>query len=210
MKSFLSLKEFIEYCFYCPVCRANTREISITVGPDAGYLIDKSVHSNLIKLENYQYDDEHLILDASAKIFNEKHTFIFTIDVNNNTFIFTAPVIDGRSMQPKMYFYIFGICKSKLCESSVNSIDINLNTDTKKISACEIETELRHIRDGGKYYSLEYLYDSNTISIMKSKMIDDAEKYNSSDEGIIIPMTEFDFSNKEALLARLKTIVLFS
>ena len=107
------------------------------------------------------------------------------------------------------YFYINADCK--VCNSaSANSTDIELSHNNNLVTNLGIEREGIFIVLSKNNYHLTILHDSNKTLI--NKCIIDKVSYDIIDDGKVFecPIVNFDFSNLQKVVNKIKTLITFS
>lgn len=210
---FKNVKELIAYCKLCPVCN-NERNFIINVGPD-----DPGQSStDVIKLNEFRLEDEFLILDVDVRILSSKYKITFKINTIDNTFLTTIPQAVPLSSYEEattgakkagMYFAIYSSCESD--HASAHSLEMNLDLIKRRITSdigMDEEGRALFVGENSMFY-LEYFYEKDTITLSKCAVEDQNNPVRWGKE-ITLPMANFDFSNKEKLIFKLKTLMLFS
>lgn len=210
---FNNIKGLIDYCKLCEIC-GGARELQFTVGPDDPGHSD----TDLIRLKDFKFEENFLTLDVSVKILESKYKIIFKINALDNTFTATIPqaeVLDmyerasTRATRPEMYFSIYSACPNN--HASSQSLDMNFNLLKKRITPeIGMSEEMRLlVLDDNSMFCVEYFYNEDKILLSKCKVEDENFPVKWGKE-VALPMTTFDFSNKEKLTSKLKTLMLFS
>jgi hypothetical protein len=226
MKSFLTLKELLDYCYLCPIC-SSKRNFTISIGPDHPQSTSSSIITELddydvIRLEHGDHRDDFLYLSAKVHWSTNRYLIDFIIDTLTNQVRSNITVFDGdpKPTVPQMYFSIWSRC-SQCYLSQLNTHDINIDIDRKTLYPLDVEYEGRSVIVGEEGYYLEYDEVEgleNEIAVWRVRKFNatsDSDPdlppyYETYGKMISLPMTEFDFSNLGALHKRLSTLVFFS
>lgn len=198
MKPFSTLKDLWEYMLYCPICQGSCRAITMSVGPD-----------DVFSLNNYKINKTDSIkIDGSFNHQTFKTNLIFHIDCKQNTFTIDIKAVEDfksekgvyKSDKPYFYFYLYSKCHE--CDSSeANSADLELNFLQKKIIDIGVEHEVLYVLEDNSGFKIEYQYDENVVHICEYKVLSPT---------LTLSSLELDFTDKNKLLNKLKTLVLFS
>lgn len=221
MKTFETLQELWSYCTFCPICRANCRDVSISVAPDNVYkLITFKKEGDLLKLyctyrqrKQDKYKANYIINTVTGKFGVEVLEMIDTpdIEMNADTNLDEEEKYRLRLKVSRTYFYFYinGDCSA--CNSaSVNSADVELSHDNHMVTNMGVEREGIFIILPKDRYHLSILYDSNKTLI--NKCVIDKITYDIVDDGKLFecPIVNFDFSNLQKVVNKIKTLITFS
>lgn len=208
MKIFNTLQEFWDHSLFCPACHQNSRKIDISVGPEYIFTINSCA----------KFDD-YLSLETNAKIsykdFNKNFDINFKINCLNNSFDYQMfekelgiskeiPIQKGPS--PYFYFYwnVSCICKN----SSLASLNIELDFLNKKISKLGIDTELIYLLEQEDKYKVSINYTLETMNI--SRFYPGENDNYSLGSSFNCPISKIDFSNLQKAVSRIRMILLFN
>jgi hypothetical protein len=204
MKILNTVQNLWSHCLFCPICRKETREIKISVGPD-----------EVFELTFFEKKDNLLTLNCSAKIKNNIYYCEYIINCDDNKFRFavsgtstlsTELTVDKAS-SPYFYFYLFSNCKE--CGLSyLNSNDLELDLLNDKIVNIGLEREGMHITHQNDSFLITISYGSNTMLISRAALEEGV--YATNGEPAAFPITDLDFSNPGRLINKIKTMLLFS
>jgi len=221
MKKFETLQLLWNYCTFCPICRTNCRDISISVSPDNIFkLISFKKEDELLKLyctyrqrKQDKYKANYVINTLTGKFGVEVLEMMDSIDseMNADTNLDEEEKYRLRVKVSKTYFYFYINGDCKVCNAaSINSTDIELNWDGESITNIGIEREGIFIILPKDKYHLSILYDSNKTLI--NKCLIDKLSYDilDSDKMFECPIINFDFSNLQKVVNKIKTIITFS
>lgn len=222
MKEFNTLQELWSYCLFCPICRDVCRDIIITIGPDTKF-----------QLISFKKKDHILYLYCTYKQKKiVKYNINFEINTINNTYRVEALDIVDTSIDDDMtadrnleeeeknrqrywvtnlyfFFHIHSDCK-KCGIAYVNTADIDLETSKKIISNFQIEREVIYIFQDRDKYHLTISYDTNKIFISKCSIDEVTYDIIDDDKTFECPIINFDFSNPQKVINKIKTLITFS
>lgn len=196
MKLFNSLHELWQYCLFCPICRDFVRDPLIQVGFDDDF-----------KLLSFNKSKNDLVLNTTYSHKKNIAKITFIINCKNNSFIIDIKQLDKLNYpiiaSPYFFFYIQASC-GKCNASNAYGSDIEFNYTSNEIYNTNLDGEVV-VYDK---YHIQYEYQDNLMYI--SPIID--ELHNGVDLGkpISLPIINFDFSDLDKLLLKIKTILIFS
>lgn len=221
MKTFETLEELWSYCSFCPICRGHCRRISISVGPDNIFkFVTYKKEENILKLyctyrqrKQDKYKANYIIDTISGKFGVEVVDMIDVPDseMNADTNLDEEEQYRLRVKVSKTYFYFYINGECETCNSAtVNSTDVELSHDKHIVTNMGLEREGIYIILPKDKYHLSIMYDSNKTQI--SKCIIDKLSYDIFDDGKIFecPIVNFDFSNLQKVVNKIKTLITFS
>lgn len=223
MKTFETLQDLWFYCQQCPICRAPTRSIEISVAPDNIFkLISFRKEGNYLKLfciyhqrKSAKYKINYTIDTTTGKYSVEVLELIETPDVemNADTNLDEEEKYRLRVKASKSYFYFYINTNCKDCKVSyASSSDIELSSDGMSLvkEDLSLEREGVYILLPTDKYHLTMLYDANKTLINKCtidknsfEIIDDPSTFEA-------PVINFDFSNLQKVVNKIKTLITFS
>lgn len=221
MKKFENLQELWSYCQYCPVCRQACRNIDLSVVPDNFKLISYRKEERFLKLfcvaqrrKQEKYKINYIIDVITGKYSVEVLELIDapTVEMNADTNLDEEEKHRLRVKMSKscIFFYLNGDCSN--CNNSyISTIDAELSGTTMSItgSSIGIEREGITILLPNDKYRLTILHDTGKTLINKcivdknSNILDDFSTFETS-------VVNFDFSNLEKVIHRIKTLITFS
>lgn len=204
MKILNTVQELWTYCLFCPVCQDLTRKISIAVGPDEAF-----------QIYSFQKDNDILQLQCSLTVKNKKYNALYYINCHNNSFKvdISDPQLGELSVEkassPYFYFYIMSDCRQ--CDAThTNGTDIELDMNKGTLHNIGVEREGIYLLEQKIKYHITYEHDRNKMQISKcfedentNEIIDDNKPFN-------FPIIDFDFSNQQKVLNKIKTLLVFS
>lgn len=209
MKTLNTLQELWEYCQYCPICKAPSREITISAGPD-----------NHFKAHDYKKIDHQLLLDCTYKVFNDRYrvecyrveysidclTGTATLDVSDTQLQIAG--FGNKATKSYFYFYLHGDCKN--CEGSyINSSDIEFDPITKTFSGFTVERESFFLTRTKDMFHVSLLHDQKIMEISRCSM-DEYGFILDNDRIFESPLISLDFSDYDKIINKIRTLILFS
>jgi hypothetical protein len=211
MKILNTLHDLWRHSLFCPICQDYCRDVSITVGPDF-----------VFELVSFEKVNDILYLNCTFKRKREiKYKINYTIQTLTNKFdvnvIEVEPTNEAYASEPDeitkaskayFFFYLHGDCRQ--CDSAhSNSSDIELNMTQKVCSNIGIERDGIYLLKHKDKYHITIAYDSDNMLI--SKCFEDEEHGIVDDNKIFeCPIANFDFSNPERVINKIKTLMIFS
>ena len=207
MKKFDNLNNLFEYCFYCPICQDNCRQIeSMQFAPDYVNYLNKDiidVANSKKPLDKLDFQLQIGAFHSSRKI-KSLPSYQLTIDIANNKSKISK-FNHNFSDVNYLYFYIHSSCKN--CFSYINTSDVELNFVNSTISNISIENETFFLFKTENKYLLSYYYDEGIMNV--SKLYADNERIFPEHKKHMLPIMNFDFLNQEKAANRIKTILTF-
>ncbi|MEK6878063.1 MAG: hypothetical protein AABY22_00565 [Nanoarchaeota archaeon] len=193
-KIFNNLEELWNYCEKCTIC-SKTREIAVSAGPD-----------DVCKINYINKKNNTLIIDGTLNLRNQKYLVSININCITNKFTFSfmsktesLHSVD-RANTSYLYFYINASCIDSCHITS--TVDMELDFNNSIITNFGLEDETVFVQDNEDLYSfyIDYVRENVDIKVHvpgESKNIKNA------------PFINYDFSDKEKLIQRVKTIITF-
>lgn len=186
MKLFDNLEKMWEYCEFCPVCQKNSRKIYVYIGPE-----------DIFEIESYTKDNG--VLDLCCFFIDTtrlKYDLDINIDCITNSFDITWPTgncdkLNAILKDKFLYIYVQSFCKG--C-SDTYSADIEASFLDKKFSNMKLEKEVVLLK--------QWLLITNHED-SKMYLIKDRKK-------ITLPIINFDYSDPQKVIDRLKTLIIFT
>lgn len=188
------MEELWKYCEVCTICH-KTREIKVSAGPDEVWginFINKKINS--------------LVIDGSLHL--NKKNYLVSININCTTNKFTFSFISEteaihsveKAAKPYLYFYINASCLDSCHITS--TVDMELDFNNSIITNFELEDESVYLRDNEDLYAfyIDYVRQNVDIKIHVPGNRKDIKN---------VPFINYDFSEKEKLIQRIKTIITF-
>lgn len=105
------------------------------------------------------------------------------------------------------FFSIYANCSE--CESSVNTFDIEVWLDTKEIGDFGIEFESIFLIKTKDTYNLG-LYPGDKTMVAVRLLEDESGNFQDDSAAVNLPYVEFDYSNEEHVMNRLKMMLTFN
>lgn len=183
MKTFKTLQELWSCLLYCPLCKDVTREIDVSGGPEGTFkVLSFKKKNNLLHL-NCNKGGKYIIDCLDNSIWSDIGPHIIPIFPN----------------LPYFYLNTTSICKK--CQLTfAYSGHLTIDPIAKLLTNIRIEYQDVYITSD---YNITYNYDYDTMSVFKH--IDGADG-----KSISLPLVDFDFSDIEAVLKKIKTLIVFS
>jgi hypothetical protein len=200
MKKFSTLQDLLKYMQYCKICNESCRKFYVSTGPD-----------DIFTIKNYHIYGRSFIIVGNCYIKNPK-IISFTINCQNNTFDFSIKEKDtnyninfNKANKPYLYFYIYSKCYK--CDSyESNSSDIELDLFRHKLNGIGMEHETLYVLNDDVGFKIEYEYNENIVNISEyNKNVINKKALFALPDSLAL-----DFSDKDKLLNKLKTMILFS
>ena len=208
MKEFNSIQELWDYCAFCPICMRKCREVFLSVGPDAVFV-----------LVSHQKKDNNLYLQCTYKNKRSVYTVEYNINCADNSFIVDVPnVVElpiGETAKPQkikeayFFFFLEGLCKECHCTSS-HSKDLELDIVDRKISNIGLERESFYLFEGKDKFHVSPIHDRNVMLVSRCYPEEDGLGFSESDKTIELPLVKLDLSDQEKATNKIKTLILFS
>ena len=221
MKQFNTVQELWSYCLYCPICKDTCREIDISVSPDRYF-----------KLISFKKQDNFLhIFCTSRQKKRDVYKINYHINCQNNKFavdvfeiIETDPQemnadtsldeeekfrLRERASRAYFYFYINSSCR-KCGYTYTNSVDLETNAAEKTVFNIGVEREGIFVLLPNDKYHLTMSYDNGTTLINKCELDPYNNELRDVGKTFECPVINFDFSNLEKVVNKIKTIITFS
>lgn len=203
MKILNTVQELWSYCLFCPICQDITRDLHISVGPDEAF-----------KLIAHKKDNHILHLQCIFQRTSLSYKVNYTINCLDNSFLLdisepeTSNSNVDKASAPYFYFYIQGDCKS--CNSTyASSKDLELSLLNKKIENIGIELEGVYLLGKESHYHITMAYEDKEMLITRCHE-EDGMIMEDSGKPFRLPIMEFDFSQPNKVINKIKTILLFS
>jgi hypothetical protein len=204
MKKYNNIQELWSYCLFCPICQDITRDMQISVGPD-----------DTFSLSSFEKNNNILTLNCLFFVKKQKYHIKYDINCIDNTF--NSDISDPtpsdkyvtKASLPYFFFYIRSNCR--VCDAShTNGTDLELDLSSKIIFNIGVETDGIYLLKEKNKYHISFEYDRNKMIISRcyedkntGEILDDNKPFN-------FPIIDFDFSNIEKVINRIKTILTFS
>ena len=176
----------------------------MSVGPD-----------NIFLLQDFNYLDNKIKIQGLFKTKKHKYNLIFNISPDNNSFSsqikeYPAEDNDVQNKARKPYFYFYLYSKCRICDlSEANSTDIEIDLLSNQLKNIGLEHENILLLDEQDGFRIEFEYDSNTTLIRKCMISKDFIK-DDNKKALCFSILDLDFADKNKLLNKIKTLVLFS
>ncbi len=218
---FNSLQELWSYCLFCPICRRICRDIEISVAPDNTFtLVSFKKEDHWLKL-HCTYRQQRVVkykVDYSINCLTNKYLVEVSemIDASNTSDMTADKNLEEEELHRKrfqiaksyFYFYIFGNCEE--CNVSwTNSTDIEFNNKELIVYNVCVDRDSIYIMQPKDKYHLTICYDENKTIISRCivdnnfNLVDDYKTFECS-------VINFDFSNPQKVVNKIKTLITFS
>ncbi len=208
MKLFNTIQELWDYCAYCPICMRNCREVIVSVGPDAVFILVSS-----------QKKDNELYLQCTYKNKRSIYTVEYNINCTDNTFLVKVPnVVElplGETAKPEkvkeayFFFFIEGLCKECSC-TSAHGLDLELDIVDRKVANIGLERESFYLLESKDKFHVTPIHDRNIMLVSRCYVDDEQIGFTESDKPIELPLVKLDLSDQEKTSNKIKTLILFS
>ena len=207
MRAFETLQQLWDYCLFCPLCKENSRGISIRVGPDDRF--------SLLSVTPYQKTDLQLRLHCQYRSVHTEEPIILTyvIDCQSNAFELEIGDIHGNIQQAladqarRAYFYYYLNANCTKCNNAVaDTTDVEFDPDRKVVYNLQIEREGYYLASEREQYHITLSHDRNVV--MVSRFIEGAQPLDT--RAIELPFFEPNVSDISKAICRIKTLLLFS
>lgn len=188
---------------FCPACHNKTRDVFFTVGS-----------SELITLNNYIKDDKYLTINTSWKDVTEVICKINLTDNSYNLNFLNKKVVSTTKKKYMDYFFFFleSECSCNSC-SYATSKDIDFPTSGKILSNFGLEREGCFVLHDSEGYHVNYAYDVNKMylnDVNYKNTIFDKYDYIFASKKFILPIINLDFTDPQATIKKIKSLMLFS
>jgi hypothetical protein len=208
MKTFNNVQELWDYCPLCPICMRNCREVVVSVGPDAVFILVSS-----------KKKDNNLYLQCTYKNKRSIYSVDYNINCLDNSFTVEVPQVQelppGEIANPKrvkqayFFFFVEGLCNECNC-ATAHSLDLELDIVDRRISNIGLERESFYLLEGKDKFHVTPIHDRNVMLVSRCYVDDEEIGFSESDKTIELPMVKLDLSDQEKATNKIKTLILFS
>lgn len=208
MKLFNSVQELWDFCAYCPICQRNCREVTVSVGPNAVFILVSS-----------QKKDNALFLQCTYKNNRNIYSVDYNINCLDNTFKVDVPKVQElapgeivntkRVKEAYFFFFLEGLCQECNC-TSAHGTDLELDIVDKKISKIGLERESFYLLEGKDKFHISPIHDRNVMLVSRCYVDDEQIGFTESDKTIELPMVKLDLTDQDKVTNKIKTLILFS
>ncbi len=208
MKTFSNVQELWDYCSLCPICMRSCREVVVSVGPDAVFI-----------LVNSKKKDNNLYLQCTYKNKRSIYSVDYNINCLDNSFTVEVPQVQelppGEIANPKrvkqayFFFFVEGLCNECNC-ATAHSLDLELDIVDRRISNIGLERESFYLLEGKDKFHVTPIHDRNVMLVSRCFVDDEEIGFSESDKTIELPMVKLDLSDQEKATNKIKTLILFS
>jgi len=195
-----TLQQLWEYCQFCPICQKPCRDVVVSVGPDDNFrMIDYSKQDNLLHIRcDYYFEDT-----AQTEV-----TYI----INCDTHKYELQMLDEGMPETQFPFYFYLNANCDCNNASISSIDIEIKWAEATCQIYErflIDQEDIYLITGQEGYHITLR--SNQSRMVVSKLIF-SRTGGLIDDGVeqTYPFVNFDYTDIDKSIHKLKTIILFS
>ena len=201
MKKF-SVKDFVDYCHKCFICGnvANIEFMEMDIDHVSGNkfkqnALKSEIHKDYVEIElRIRYADY-----INFKMFYKTNKF----EINN---------VSGLNDYLKKHkLIISSICSD--CPVAITSSPIKFNHQTARIEALEVNREVYNFIRNNKNYTLysDHVSQSSKLTVSDPLSAPPPPNKVRSNESIKLPfLPRYKFSNKEAMLDKIKMYLVFS
>jgi hypothetical protein len=203
MKKFNTLQELWSYSLYCPLCKDVVRNMVVSMGP-----------SNVSAVKTFKKVNQFLHVDARFHFFKKKYNGKLIINCVTNTFeIAVEQIEDGdllvnKSPSSTLYLELQSTC-NECANTFVVSSDIDIDLLGKTLSNFSISREGFYLLKGKSKYHVSLDHESNTMDISKC-FEDDSGTIVDDNKPLRFPIINFDFSNTQKVINKIRTLLVFS
>jgi|SRR5579885_3112265 len=202
MKKFDTLQQLWDYCRFCPLCQLPCRSVSVGMDDDAYGLL------------SHNKEENQLVIEAEFSYKRHGRKVIFTIDCTTNQLktnvLDPQPSLHTTNKARKAYvgFVVYGDCPQ--CErSSATSSEIELDITGETLGPIKMDREGIYLTEFEDKFHVSLFYDSETIKVSKC-YLDDDNIVVDDNKILELPLVNLDFANKEKIVGKIKTLILFS
>lgn len=203
MTKFENLQQLLDYCYKCPIC-SGKRKVTITAGPD-----------EIVRRQQFSFIDKPFpLFTLTLDIPKKEQQSEWSHKLNYNKWSCAINMLTGLvgngSDEPidDLFFHFFASCSNSGCgRSYLNTNDIMVNWKTKQIENLGIEDEVRKIVYDTMRFELNYVYPNNQITVCRYERR--GEEWDKNPGNVILPITDFDFTNPKQLIEKLKTLYFY-
>lgn len=203
MKSFNSLQELWDYCAFCPVCQESCRKVQPQVGP-TNYEVQ-----SIEKLDNI------LEIKTSIRFRGTKYSVDFHIDCMSNTVQSTINSHPDDGDEPPKgadraftYLRLSSDCGKCGCTHS-NSSEMEMPLINGVLSPTAVDREGLYLLDQSDKYHITLIYDRKVMLVSKCYLESDSIPVDDN-RVLELPLVQFDFTNMDRVVNKIKTLILFS
>jgi hypothetical protein len=207
MKILNTLKELLDYMDFCPLCQQKTRAIQIAVGPTTVFALNSIDRSN-----------DHLTLVCTIRIRSNSYQVKYNIDCLTNSFemelsdptwISAEEEAVNKANSAHFYFYLLGNCG--ICNNCyLSSSEIEIDLLEKKVGPFSVYRESFYLlRNEKDKFHISLQHGEGTMLLSRC-FIDEEESLIDDNKVFEYPLINFDFTDYDKVINKIKTIVLFS
>lgn len=211
MRIFNTVHELWSFCLYCPLCKEPSRTITMQVGPDDQFSLDKNtpyekMGSKLTLLAQYQMEK------GAPDYVKGKCKVTYFINCDDNSFELQVgdsnPILAEKAKRAYFYFYLYAKC-NKCDNSYVNSIDIEFDLENKTVFNIQMDREGYYLISDKDKYHVTLSHDRNVVMVSRVDVPEAGVRID-NEKVIELPFFNLDVSNLSKAINKIKTFILFS
>jgi hypothetical protein len=200
-----NVQDLWAYCMYCPVCQDMCREVMVDIllRGDLNYMFDVEKKDQFLTLKWPSKRKDRLLEPKRASKHGAPITYV--IDCMKNTFEIDS---ENPAALNNPTFYLQGTCYG--CNDSVAyGADMEMDVETGTIPDIGLEAESIELADDNHDYSItiDYHRDEMLISVYDPKYDGDSDQ---TPKQTALPIIKLDYSDKQKVIQKLSTLLLFS
>lgn len=207
MRAFNNIQELWDFCYFCPICQKDGRDLDVRAGPEGVFKIDL-------------LDKSGSTLNLYCTFNNRKNEYSVTYTINCLDNTFNVEVTDVKTVRPdrvmpeakvkEAYFFFYLQSKCPTCQcASVSSSDLEFDILDKKISNIELEREQYWLLQEDTKYHITVHHDRKIMQVKRCFGIDEFD-FREDDKSISLPIVNLDLANQPKVVNKIKTLILFS
>ncbi len=208
MRIFNTVQELWSYCTFCPQCKEHSRTITMQVGPDDRFKLDKitpyeKIGSELKILTSFQMER------GSMDFVKGQCTATYVINCDDNTFQLQTGenVLAPKARAAYFYFYLYAKCGK--CESYLNTMDVEFNISNNSVFNFQVDRESYYLLAERSGYHTTTSHDQNMVMVSRLEITDDGIVID-HDKVLELPFFNLDVSDVSKAINKIKMLILFS
>ena len=209
MRIFNTVQELWSYCTFCPQCKEHSRTITMQVGPDDRFILDK--------ITPYEKIGSELKILASFQMQRGSMDFVkgqcaatYIVNCDNNSF--QLNIDESNPLSPKAkaaYFYFYLHSKCGICDSNVNTTDVEFDLSNNATFNFQVDRESYYLRSELGAYHATVSHDQNMVMVSRLEFPDE-ETVVDEERVLELPFFNLDVSDVSKAVNKIKTLILFS